>query len=342
MSLANSVLEGDRAALSRLLSEIENDTTTGKEAVDALSSKCGNAHIIGVTGAAGAGKSSLIHRLVDHFISFSNIDKKRKIAILAIDPSSPISGGAVLGDRIRMRSLITAPGVFIRSMAERNGSGGVAPNIQDMISAFDAAGYGTILVETVGAGQSDIAIREFCHTLILTLAPGFGDDIQALKAGILEIADIYVLNKSDLPDAAQTEIKIRSVLPLRGREALSDIHDGSHLEYLISLEKKGNEENDISQWEPDLIRVSTVTGAGIPELAAEIDRHFIHIKDTGKKEWLEKQILEKRVKSLLREEIFQKWKDGISQEKFDGVISLVFERKISPHQAVDMLLSNKL
>src|SRR5829696_4615486 len=210
MSLTESVLEGNRLALARLLTQVENDLPEGRAALAELFSHTGKAHLIGVTGAPGTGKSSLVNQLALYYRKNEN----KKIAIIAVDPSSPFTGGAVLGDRVRMRDLSGDSGIFIRSMASRGSVGGIAQSTASLVQVFDAAGFDIIVIETVGAGQSEVDVARLAHTTIVVEAPGMGDDIQAIKAGILEIADILVINKADRPGVENTERALRSTLEL--------------------------------------------------------------------------------------------------------------------------------
>ena len=204
MDLIADLLGGSRLALSRLLTQVENDTPAGRQALSQLFPYTGRAHLIGVTGAPGTGKSSLVNQLARVYRvgeGFGNPASgvPRRVAIVAVDPTSPFTGGAILGDRVRMRDLAGDPGVFIRSMATRGSLGGLARTTAGMVQVFDAAGFELILIETVGAGQSEVDIARLAHTTLVVEAPGLGDDIQAIKAGILEIADILVINKADRP-----------------------------------------------------------------------------------------------------------------------------------------------
>src|ERR1051325_2863544 len=210
MSLTESVREGNRLALARLLTQVENDSSEGRAALVDLFPQTGKAHLVGITGAPGTGKSSLVNQLALYYRK--NTDKK--VAIVAVDPSSPFTGGAVLGDRVRMRDLSGDPGIFIRSMASRGSLGGIAQKTASLVQIFDAAGYEIILIETVGAGQSEVDVARLAHTTIVVEAPGLGDEIQAIKAGILEIADILVINKADRPGVENTERALRSTLEL--------------------------------------------------------------------------------------------------------------------------------
>src|SRR5512138_1880711 len=210
MSLTNSILEGNRLALARLLTQVENDSPEGRAALMELFQHTGKAHLIGITGAPGTGKSSLVNQLA---LPYRKNSEKR-VAIIAVDPSSPFTGGAVLGDRVRMRDLSGDPGIFIRSMASRGSVGGIAQATASVTQVFDAAGYEIIIIETVGAGQSEVDVARLAHTTIVVEAPGLGDDIQAIKAGILEIADVLVINKADRPGVENTERALRSTLEL--------------------------------------------------------------------------------------------------------------------------------
>ena len=195
---AAAVLGGNRLALARLMTQIENGEESGLQALDLLFAYTGRAHLVGVTGSPGTGKSSLVNQLA---LSFRKPlqGEPRRVGVVAVDPSSPFTGGAILGDRVRMRDLAGDPGVFIRSMATRGSLGGLAASTSRLVQALDAAGYEVILIETVGAGQAEVDVARLAHTTLVVEAPGLGDDIQAIKAGILEIADILVVNKADRP-----------------------------------------------------------------------------------------------------------------------------------------------
>jgi len=197
-------------ALARLLTQVENDSPEGRAALAELFPYTGKAHLIGVTGAPGTGKSSLVNQLALHYRKIGD----QRVAIVAVDPSSPFTGGAVLGDRVRMRDLAGDDGVFIRSMASRGSLGGIAQTTAALTQVLDAAGFEIIIIETVGAGQSEVDIARLAHTTLVVEAPGLGDDIQAIKAGILEIADVLVINKADRPGVENTERALRSNLEL--------------------------------------------------------------------------------------------------------------------------------
>ena len=213
MVSVKAILEGDRRALARLLTLVENDDPQGRAALNELYPRTGKAHVVGITGAPGTGKSSFTNQLARIYRNPPS-GEPRQVAIVAVDPSSPFTGGALLGDRVRMKDHSGDAGVFIRSMASRGAVGGIARATAAVTQVLDAAGFDAVLVETVGAGQSEVEIARLAHTTIVVEAPGMGDDIQAIKAGILEIADILVVNKADLPGAERTEQVLRASLEM--------------------------------------------------------------------------------------------------------------------------------
>jgi LAO/AO transport system kinase len=211
--LVADVLHGDRRSLSRLISKVENDREAAKQAIKTLFPRTGRASVIGVTGPPGSGKSTVIAALAGELRK-----TQRKIAIVAVDPSSTFSGGALLGDRIRMRDLAEDPDVFIRSMATRGAVGGLCRAAIDVVRILDAASWNYVIVETAGAGQTDLDIVELAQTVVVVVSPGGGDEIQAFKAGLMEIGDVFVVNKADMPGANRTLLDIRSMLQTYGSE----------------------------------------------------------------------------------------------------------------------------
>jgi LAO/AO transport system kinase len=265
-----AILQGNRLALSRLLTQVENDTAEGRSALAELFPHTGRAHLIGVTGAPGTGKSSLVNQLTLHYRK----ERKFKVAIIAVDPSSPFTGGAVLGDRVRMRDLSGDDGVFIRSMASRGSVGGLAQKTAALVQVFDAAGYEVIIIETVGAGQSEVDIARLAHTTLVVEAPGLGDDIQAIKAGILEIADVLVINKADRPGVENTERALRSTLELAHPTKRIIHHHGR----MMTLEAP---QANAPLWIPPIVKTVATDGSGIPELAEAIAKHKSHLHAAG-------------------------------------------------------------
>src|SRR5512136_415645 len=234
MDLAEAVMAGDRPAPARTLAQVENGTAQGRSAMSSLFPQTGRAHLVGITGASGTGKSSLVNQLARYYRQPSVGERPRQVAIVAVDPTSPFTGGAILGDRIRMRDLAGDPGVFIRSMATRGSLGGIASATSAVVQVLDAAGFDPILIETVGAGQSEVDIARLAHTTIVVEAPGLGDDIQAIKAGILEIADILVVNKADRPGVENTEKALKSMLDLAHPMQRVYLHHGEVMTILAA------------------------------------------------------------------------------------------------------------
>lgn len=334
MNLANSVLAGERLALARLLSHIEAESPVGKQALGELFPHTGNATLIGVTGAPGTGKSTLVNRLAHYFRHPTSGEEPRKVAIVAVDPSSPFTGGAILGDRVRMRDLAGDPGVFIRSMASRGSLGGLAHATGSVVQVFDAAGYDIIFIETVGAGQAEVDIARMAHTTIVVEAPGFGDDIQAIKAGILEIADILVINKADRPGVENAERSLNMMLQLAHPAPRIFHHHGR--DEIITAPVPHNEEE--AAWIPPIHKTIATDGSGIPELAEAISHHHAYLQETGDIERRDSDRLQAELDSLLQDNLVTRWRNTVSGNNYQQVLDLILQRKLSPHQAADLLL----
>ena len=245
MALAQSdavagVLAGERRALARAMSAVENETAAGKALLHELQPHLGRARVLGVTGPPGAGKSTLVSALIGAWLA-----RGARVGVVAVDPSSPYSGGAILGDRIRMGAHQADERVFIRSLASRGHGGGLSRTAARVIDLLDAAGYQQIIVETVGAGQSEVEVAEVADTRVVVCPPGLGDDVQALRAGIREIADILVVNKADLPQAERTERELLAMLSL----------------------------HHYAGWTPQVVRTVATSGQGVPELVGVVERH---------------------------------------------------------------------
>ena len=331
MNLANSVLEGDRLSLARLLTQVENETTDGRTALDALFAQTGKAHLIGVTGAPGTGKSSLVNQLALHFRK-----EGKRVAIVAVDPSSPFTGGAVLGDRVRMKDLSGDTGVFIRSMASRGSIGGLAQATAGVVQVFDAAGYEIIMIETVGAGQSEVDIAKLAHTTLVVEAPGLGDDIQAIKAGILEIADIIVINKADRPGIESTEKALKSMLDLAHPTQRVFMHHGKYMSPAMPIETENN------MWLPLIQRTIATDGKGIDELAHQIAKHGEYLRLSGDWAVRERARLESELEAALQSALMNQLRVRVSEDQFDKVMDQVLARSLSPSKAVKRLLNGRL
>lgn len=308
LDLMDRVLQGDTAAIARLLSRAEAAEEECRGALGELYRHTGRAHIVGITGVPGSGKSTLVSRLA-RAVRASG----RKLAIIAVDPSSPFSGGSILGDRIRMSELADDPLIFIRSMATRGALGGLARGTLDAVDIMDAAGFDMVLIETVGAGQDEVDIARAAHTTVVVSAPGLGDEIQAIKAGILEIADIHVVSKCDRPDAHKTIADLKAMLTMALAAARA------------------------SAWQAPVLATSSETGEGIPQLLAAIDRHRAALETSGELAARRRGIAERRMlkaaEEILRDE-FVKHRDG----KIAALTERVVSRDTTPYAAALALL----
>ncbi|TAK11826.1 MAG: methylmalonyl Co-A mutase-associated GTPase MeaB [Anaerolineae bacterium] len=328
-----AILDGQRLALSRLLSAIENQTPEGQQALADLFPHTGRAHLIGVTGAPGTGKSSLVNQLALHYRKATD---PKKVAVVAVDPSSPFTGGAVLGDRIRMTALSGDAGVFIRSMATRGSLGGLGRATAGMVQAFDAAGFEIILIETVGAGQSEVDIARLAHTTLVVEAPGLGDEIQAIKAGILEIADILVVNKSDRPGVESTERALRNMLQLAHPVARVFQHHGEPMAVAAPAQTE-----ETALWIPPIQRTVAADGQGVPELLEHIAAHRAHLEATGELAQRERARLAAELDARLHEALLQRWQTGQQADAYEKTLDQVLARALSPQDAVRQLVNGK-
>ena len=266
------VLRGEHRAIARAISAVENETEIGRAIVQGIHPHLGRAHVLGITGAPGAGKSTLVSELIGEFTR-----RGKSVGVVAVDPSSPFSGGAILGDRIRMERHSLSERVFIRSLASRGHLGGLSRAVFKVVDVLDAAGFEMIIVETVGAGQSEVEIAEIADTRVVVCPPGLGDDVQAIKAGILEIADILVVSKADLPLADKTELDLR---------------------FMLSVTKHAPRQ-------PTIVRVSAVSGTGMTELADAIGatvRGAGSRRGTGSRERM-RRLFAQEAGNLLRERL---------------------------------------
>ncbi len=334
MIYPKSIQQGDRLALSRLLTQIENQTPEGHRVLDALYPHTGQAYLVGITGAPGTGKSSLVNRLVQILRQPAQDREPLTIGIVAVDPSSPFSGGAVLGDRVRMGNANGDPGVFIRSMASRGSLGGLAATTSQLVQALDAAGYQLIIIETVGAGQAEIEIARLAHSTVVIEAPGRGDEIQTIKAGILEIADILAVNKSDLPGAEQAYRSLVQMLTTSPPEAdFSSDHD---LESISSIKRETEPEQN--RWEVPVLMTSAAKNEGIDELANALLAHREHLNSSGEYQLREKRRVQADLDRMLRNKLVAHWRESIPEETYRQTLSDLIERQISPDQALQLLL----
>lgn len=328
------ILEGNRRATARLISWIENESPGATRALSTLYPHTGQAHIVGVTGAPGTGKSTLVNALAKAYRA-----REIRVGIIAVDPTSPFSGGALLGDRIRMRDLAGDPGVFIRSMASRGNLGGLARATADVVKVLDAAGYQTVLVETVGAGQSEVEVARTAHTTLVIEAPGLGDDIQAIKAGVLEIADILVVNKADREGAEQTRRALQMMLDLGGAQDVQHHGHHGHLgQTMTSREPAAPPE--VQKWRPPIFMTVAVRNQGVDELVQGIAHHLTHLHESGewaKREWLRAA---SELDHLLRDTLLAQMLQNIGQDVFEETVERIVNRELDTHTAVDTLLKD--
>lgn len=322
MTLPERVLAGERLAIARLMTLIENEAPEGLDALGALYQHTGRAHLIGITGAPGTGKSTLVNGLVKYFRSTQPqwADNIPKVGIIAVDPSSPFSGGAILGDRIRMRDLAGDDGVFIRSMASRGALGGVARATSDLADVLDAAGYDLVIIETVGAGQAEVDIASAAHTTVVIDAPGLGDVIQANKAGILEIADILVVNKADLQGAENT---------IRTLEISLSMANSSQ------VRAEGIED---SAWVIPVLATVATKNEGIEELAEGIVAHRAYLTESDVMETRERGRIKNEMIELMRESLMRRFRDRHTEAEFEAQLEAVLAKERSPRQAVAIML----
>ena len=328
MSFTQPLLEGNRLVLARLLTQVENDSPGARDALVELFPHTGRAHLIGVTGAPGTGKSSLVNQLALGYRRNAN----KKVAIVAVDPSSPFTGGAVLGDRVRMRDLSGDEGVFIRSMAARGSLGGIAQKTASLVQVFDAAGYEIIIIETVGAGQSEVDVARLAHTTIVVEAPGLGDEIQAIKAGILEIADVLVINKADRPGVENTERALRSTLELAHPTQRVFRHHGKTMEVSAPA-------TDRDLWIPLIIKTVATEGKGIDELIEAIAKHAVHLQRSGDRAARDRARLESEMEALLQEALMNRFMEDMPHENYEEILGNVVNRNLSPYEAVKLLMN---
>jgi LAO/AO transport system kinase len=333
--LVQQLLAGNQRALARLLTHIQNENEEATAALAALYPYTGHADLIGVTGAPGTGKSSLVNCLAKAYRAAG-----RTVGIIAVDPTSPFSGGAVLGDRIRMRDLSGDRGVFIRSMATRGSLGGLARTTGDAIRVLDAAGFDVILIETVGAGQSEVDIAREAYTTLVVEAPGLGDDVQAIKAGILEIADILVVNKADRPGADSTVRTLRAMLDLGVSHPHNEWHHGRLTPagpHPASVET-GTASDET--WTPPIVQTIAIDGTGIDELVAAIDAHRTYLDSTGQRRRWEHHRLEFELADRLREALLNRLLQQTDPQQLSALIDQVVTRQVDPGTAVQRLLDN--
>jgi len=319
--LIEKLLNGNSRAVARLITLVENDIKAAENIVKAIYSHTGNAYILGITGSPGSGKSTFISTITKLFA-----EQGKKIGIICVDPTSPITGGAILGDRIRMKDNFSLKNVFIRSMANRGQLGGLARATEDAVKILDAFGCDIIIVETVGVGQSEVDIFKSAHTVIVLLVPGSGDDIQAIKAGIMEITDIFVVNKMDLAGSDKKIADVMQMLELR-------------MNY--KYESENHEENNMLKlkWTPEIIKVNSITGENFEPLSELINKHRKFLKDSGVSEIYQKNRIKSETLQILKHKISQKVEGLIhSNPTIDEYLRLVMDKSLDPYSMANLII----
>jgi len=308
--IVERLLNGDRRALARMVTLIENEIPQSRRFLAELHQHAGRAHIVGVTGAPGAGKSTLVTHVVREYRR-----RGHRVGVVAVDPSSPFTGGALLGDRIRMMELAGDPNVFIRSMASRGSLGGLSAATRDVVRAMDAAGYDPIIVETLGTGQAEVEVMRAAQSVLVVVAPGMGDEIQAIKAGIMEIADIFVVSKADKANANQTK---------------------AELAMLLSLDSS-RRAHDQDAWRIPIVMTAAIKDQGIAELVDAIERHRAYLIESGALATRSERQVRSEVQSLILQAAVNALKAQVSEEEWQRLITDITTRECDPYSVANEL-----
>ncbi|MHA1282299.1 MAG: methylmalonyl Co-A mutase-associated GTPase MeaB [Promethearchaeota archaeon] len=318
--LIERLLKHEPRAAARLITFVENDVSAAEEIIKKIYKYTGNAYILGITGAPGSGKSTFISKLTKIYV-----DQGKKVGIICVDPTSPITGGALLGDRIRMKENFNLGNVFIRSMANRGQLGGLARATEDVIKILDAYGCDIIIVETVGVGQSEVDIFRSAETVIVLLVPGLGDDIQAIKAGIMEITDIFVVNKMDLPGADKKVAELKQMLELKNSFKYDNNQKYQSLKSV--------------RWSPEIIKVNSKTGENFNKLLEIINKHREFLRNSGILEDFLKDRIKNEARQILKHKLSKKIEQILnSDELINGFIKKAIEKQIDPYSMANELI----
>jgi len=331
MSLTEPILRGERRAIARQISGIENERPEARQVLAELYPHTGRAYLVGLTGAPGTGKSTLVNELAKAYRR-----ENKTVAIISVDPTSPFSGGAILGDRIRMADLAGDPGVFVRSMATRGSLGGLARATADAAKVFDAAGFEIILIETVGVGQAEVEIAGLAHSVVVVEAPGLGDEVQAIKAGILEIADVFVVNKADREGASRTVAALTMMLDLTDPSLPKTVlHHGQLMAVAATVSNPTRVE--LAAWRPPICKTVATQGQGIAEVIAALAEHRTYQLNQGMLVQRERERLIFEIQQMLKERLLADLLDKTSPERVNQILTQVLERQLDPFAAVEIL-----
>jgi LAO/AO transport system kinase len=308
---AKDILSGDVQAAARLMRDLDDEIPSAHRTLKALYRHTGRAYLLGITGAPGTGKSTLVDCLIGHLR-----EKGKTVGIVAIDPTSPFSGGAILGDRIRMQKHTLDAGVFIKSLATRGHLGGLSKSTIDIVNVMDAMGKDVVIIETVGVGQDEVEIVKVAHTNLVLVVPGLGDDIQALKAGILEIADIFVVNKYDREGADRTK---------------------QELETMVSMNTYAE-----GDWIPPVLPAVAQTGAGVPELLTEVERHWMFVSREENLARYRREKARVELMEILKKRLIEKAMGDLSRSGvLDAVLRDIAEKRLDPYSVADKVVNHR-
>jgi LAO/AO transport system kinase len=332
--LAARVRSGDVRAAARLMRDLDDRIPSAEGVLRELFPHTGRAQVVGLTGAPGAGKSALADRLIAHYRGAG-----RSVGVLAVDPTSPFTGGAILGDRIRMQDHALDPGVFIRSLATRGHLGGLSRSAADLVAVMDAMGKDVILVETVGVGQDEIEVASLAHTVVVVTVPGLGDEVQAIKAGVLEIADVFAVNKADREGADRTARELQAMLELRRAARPAMDHDRSHRPAPRAAPAADASSAAEGGWEPPIVRTVAVRDQGTPELASAIARHRAHLESTEEGRARGAQRARAAFLSRLRERLLERALTRLEEEegRLEDVAARIAAGQADPYRLADEL-----
>jgi len=322
------------AALARVVSIVENHRDGFEQILGSLHSRTGRARRIGLTGPPGAGKSTITALLVKNFR-----DQGLKVGVIAVDPTSPFTGGALLGDRVRMENVALDPGVFIRSMATRGSLGGLAAATREVADVLDAFGFDVLLIETVGVGQSELDVARTADSTVLVLVPESGDSIQTLKAGVMEVADVFVVNKADRPGADRLRNDVELMLGLRKGVSFGNVPAHHGVDLKRNPAREAAAEQSPVQWSPPVLSAVATKPAGIPELVAALDRHFAYLQQTGTLRSRRRERMRERVMDVVERKVSDRlWKDSRTRAWLEEQLPSVEEGTVTPFAVADQLL----